>query len=92
MSIIGRDPLKNHKATKPAFIFGPPSAPSETPLKWRFADGQFIVIFGSSIPTSTKKNKNKKKTRYRFWTPSDKTFWIRAKVTISNVFFLYILP
>ena len=34
-----REPLKNHKATKPAF--------------WRAYDGLFIVVFGSSIPSST---------------------------------------
>ena len=49
------DPLKNLKATKPAFNFGP--------FKWRFAGrpmmGPFIAVFGASIPLSTKKNKNK---------------------------------
>ena len=70
----GPDPLKYHKATKPAFNVGQSSAPaSETPLKfrWQADDGPFIVVFGSSIPSSTKKI-------HQIWTPSDKTFWIRA--------------
>ena len=48
---------------------------------WRANDGPFIVIFGSSIPSSTKKKQ--KKTRNQIWTPSDKTFWIR---TLGGVF------
>ena len=31
------DPLKNHKATKPAFNFEPLSVASESPFKWLFA-------------------------------------------------------
>ena len=47
---------------------------SETPLafRWWTDDDLFIVVFGSSIPSSTKKNS------FQIWTPSDKTFWIRA--------------
>ena len=33
----GPGPLKNHKATKPAFNVGPTSARQETSFKWRFA-------------------------------------------------------
>ena len=62
LSNTGLDPLKNHKATKPAFNVGPSSARQRTAItmafRWRAEDGQFIVIFGSSIPSST----NKKKT------------------------------
>ena len=35
------DPLKDHKATKPAFNIGPPSAPS--PFEWRFTGGQMMT-------------------------------------------------
>ena len=67
LSNTGQDPLKNHKATKPAFNVGQSSAD----------DGPFIVVFGSSIPSSTKK-------RFQIGTPSDKTFWIRAHgITVS---------
>ena len=66
LSNTGPDPLKNknNKATKPA-----------TAKRQLNDDGPFIVISGSSIPSSTKK---KKKKSYHFLTPSDKTFWIRA--------------
>ena len=33
----GADPLKNHKATKPAFNVGPSRFTSKMPFKWRFA-------------------------------------------------------
>ena len=50
-SNTGPDPLKNRKATKPAFIVGPSSA------RQRNADdGPLIVVLGSSLPSSTKKN------------------------------------
>ena len=42
-SNTGPDPLKNHKATKPAFNVGPPSAASETPFKWCFAGGPMMA-------------------------------------------------
>ena len=59
----GPDPLKNHKATKPAFNVG------QSSFRWRADDGPFIVAFGSSIPSSTKK---KEKKRYQIWTPLTK--------------------
>ena len=39
-------------------------------LRGRADDGPLIVVFGSSLPLSTKKRHN--------WTPSDKKFLIRA--------------
>ena len=47
------DPLKNHRATKPAFNVGPSSARQRNVI-WA-DDGPFIAVFGSSIPYSTKK-------------------------------------
>ena len=44
LSDTGLDPLKNHKATKPAFTVVSSSAD----------DGPLIVVFGSSLPSSTK--------------------------------------
>ena len=58
------DPMKNHKATKPAFNVGPAK---------RADDGPLIVVFGSSLPLSTKKNCDLSELD-----PSDKTFWIRV--------------
>ena len=48
LSNTAPDPLKNHRATKPAFNVGP--------YNWCFAGGTImvIVVFGSSIPSSTK--------------------------------------
>ena len=46
-SNTGPDPLKNHKATKPAFKVRPS-------FKWRFAGGPILVAFGSSLTSSTK--------------------------------------
>ena len=45
LSHSGLDPLKNHKATKPAFIVGHYRPASKTPLKWRFADRPIIARF-----------------------------------------------
>ena len=55
LSKTGPDPLKNHKATKPVFIFGPSSAASETQFKWRFAGGPMNV----RLPSITYQLKNK---------------------------------
>ena len=78
LSNTGPDPLKNHKDTKLAFNVGQSSAHQRNAIQiafcWRADDGPFIMIFGSSIPSSTKTNK------FQIWTPSDKTFWIRACV------------
>ena len=68
LSNTGPDPLKNHKATKPAFNVGPSSASFEwaiigTPAKrfaggpmmafrWRADHGPLIVVFESSLPSS----------------------------------------
>ena len=55
----GPDPLKNHKATKPAFNVGPTSASQRNPIElvfcWQADDGPLIVLFGSFLPSSTKK-------------------------------------
>ena len=47
---------------------------SET-FRWRADDGPLIVVLGSSLPLQIKKYKIK---RCQSWTPSDKTFRIRA--------------
>ena len=46
----GPDPLKIHKAAKPAFNVGPSSPPAD--------GGQFIAVFGSSILSSTEKKRD----------------------------------
>ena len=42
-------------------------------FRWRADDGPFIVVFGYSIPSSTKNKKHS-----QLWTASDKTLWICA--------------
>ena len=39
------DPLKNHKATEPAFNVRPSSARQRKPFKWRFAGGPMMARF-----------------------------------------------
>ena len=67
----GPDPLKNYEATKPAFNVGQSSACQQNAILmvfcWRADDGPFIVVFGSSHHSSTKKKK-----QCQSWTPSDK--------------------
>ena len=54
---------------------GPDSLENHKASKSTFNDGGPLkVVFGSSITLK----KKKKKKRNRFWTPSDKSFWIHA--------------
>ena len=59
LSNTGPNPLKNHKATKPAFNVGPISARQRNAFKlafrWRADDDPLKVVFGSFLPSSTKK-------------------------------------
>ena len=63
LSNAGPDPLKNHKATKPAFhsMLAHHRAANKTPLKWRFVgrvdDGPFLVVSGSPHLKKPKTNK-----------------------------------
>ena len=67
LSNTGLDPLKNLKATKPAFNVGPSLARQRNAIsmvfRWQADDGLLIVVnvFGSSLPSSTKKKTIKKK-------------------------------
>ena len=58
LSKTGLDPLENHKATKPAFKVGPPSAHQRNAIlmafRWPAVGGPLIVVLGSSLPSSTK--------------------------------------
>ena len=68
------DPHKIHKA----FHVGPSSARQQNAIlmafRWRADDGPLIVVFGSSLPSSS----TTKKKRCQSRTPSDKILWIRA--------------
>ena len=57
LSNTGPDPLKNHKATKPAFNVG-------IAFRGRVDDGPLIVVlFGSSHEQKKTKNKKKQRTK-----------------------------
>ena len=76
---------ENHRATKPAINVGPSSAchhrpVSETPFKWCFIGGLMIAHFSGICILYPLINGKKKVEHYPVWTPSDKTFWIRASV------------
>ena len=66
LSNTGPDPLKNHKAIKPDSMLG-----HQRHASWQADAGPLIVIFGSSLPSSTKKKQNKK--LFPSCTPSDKS-------------------
>ena len=57
-SNIDLDPLKITKLPSQHSMFGHHRHASETPLafRWRADDGPLIVVLGSSLPSSTKKN------------------------------------
>ena len=63
LSNSGPDPLKNYKASEPAFNVWPSSALQQNAIlmafRWRADDGPLIVVFGSSHPSSTNKKKKK---------------------------------
>ena len=56
LSNTGPDPLEIHKATKPAFNVGPSSALQQMAFRWRANDDPHLVVFGSSLQSSTEKN------------------------------------
>ena len=60
-SNTGLDPLKNHKATKPAFNVEPSSTRQQNAFRWQADEGPLLVQFGSSFPSSKKKIKKIKK-------------------------------
>ena len=74
LSNTSPDPLKNHKATKPAFNVGNGHWPaSKTPLKWRFVAGLMIAHFKCYFdPISP----HQLKKHCQSLIPSGKTFWI----------------
>ena len=86
LSNTGLDPLKITNLRSQHSMLGHHRPASETSFKWRFSwradDGPPVVLFGSSFPSSKKKKKKKKKKkRCQSWTPSGKTFRIRACLT-----------
>ena len=56
-SNTGSDPLTNHKTTKSAFNVWPSSVRQRNAMAfwWRGDDVPLIVVFGSTLPLSTKK-------------------------------------
>ena len=77
LSNTGPDPLKNHKATQPAFKVWPSSVCQQNAILMFYwclmavAIDPHFVVFGTSLLSSEKK-------LYQSWTPSGKAIWIRA--------------
>ena len=85
LSNTGLDPLKITNLPSQQSMLGHHRHASETPFKWRFAGGPMMARFiywylDPLCPHQLKRNKNK---RSQNWTPSEKTFWIRAWCSIS---------
>ena len=55
LSNTGLDRLKNHNATKPAFIVGPSSARQRNAIRWQENDGPLLVVFWFTSPHQPKK-------------------------------------
>ena len=96
---------QNYKASiQCRAIIGPPAkrhfqSAIQMAFRWRADDGPLIVVSGFFLPLIKKKKRNKKerKKRCQSWTPSDKTFWIRAcykkipcSTQLSTIFILLI--
>ena len=62
LSNTGPNPLKNDRCTKPVLNFGPSSAHQRNTVRYRADDGPFLVVFGPSLPNSTKKHQKLKKS------------------------------
>ena len=62
LSNTGPDPLKNHKATKPAFKVGPSSARQQNTISmtfhWGADDGPLLVLFLDPLSYQLKKKQN----------------------------------
>ena len=78
LSILVRVPWKITKLPSQFSMTGHHRPASETPFKWRFASGPImaplLVVFVSPPPPPYQL----KTFLQSSWTPSDKTFWIRA--------------
>ena len=63
LSNTGPDALNKHKATKPAIV-GPTSARQQNANLMAFCrqfdDGPLLMVFGSSLPSSTKKQEGRR--------------------------------
>ena len=98
LSKTGPDRLKNHKATKPAFNVGSPSARQRNAIKmafrWWADDGSLWVVLGPLSLSVSKKTKQKKNTLSEL-DPLWQNFWIRPwskqllhTYLIMQIFFL----
>ena len=95
LSNTDQDPLKNHKATKPAFkLFGyhRPALPPKCHLNGHSLgadESPLIVLFGSFLPSSTKKNVKGPPLTKLLWIPA----WL-IFLSILNVKFkqIQLLP
>ena len=78
LSNDGPDPLKIHKAIKPAFKVGPSLAHQRNAIKmefrWQANDDPLLVVFGSPLTSSTEKAHTKKNVFRVVGPPQTKRF------------------
>ena len=82
-SNAGPNLLENHKAAKPALNVGRSLLASEPPFKWHFAGWLLMTAYSGICIVSPLIILTK--NRCQGWSPSDKEFWIRARI-ISKTF------
>ena len=84
LAILVRIPCKTTELKSQHSVLRHHRPASETPFKWRFAGGSMMARLKWHLdplcPNQLKKKKKNKqiKTRKKSWTPSEKTFLIRA--------------
>ena len=82
LSNTGPEPLKNHKATKPAFNVGPPSAHQRNAIYmaisgWLMMARFYCFLDPLSPHTKKKKKKKNEKETCHSWVSSGNIFWMR---------------
>ena len=78
LSNTGPDPLKITKLPIHHSMLGHHWPASETPFKWRFAGGPLMARLQWYLDPSSPHQTKKTQKNCQSWTPSVKTFWIRA--------------
>ena len=62
----------------PEFDVRPLLGRQRNAIRWKADDGALLVVFLSSLLSSTKKTTATKQQKSQSWTPSYKNFWIRG--------------
>ena len=78
LAILVRIPWKITKQPRQHSMSGYHRPASETPFKWPFAGWPMMARFKCYMDPLSSPHQLKKPKKRQIWTPSDKTFWIRA--------------